>query len=115
MVIVYWMKVDDFFYQGYVGLQIVNCLLLKYWKQIDIIVKGFEVDLVQLLVFGCVGMFMLVVFVDLVKNWVDYFDCLCVYNDGVYLFNMFINCYGVNLVWEWEGWIVWLFSIYYDM
>lgn len=100
LVIVYWMKYENYLYLGYFGVQMVNCLLLKYWKQIDIMVKGFEIDVLQVLDLGCYGMLNVFVFVDLVKNKVDSFDLLCVYNDGEYLLNMLINCYGVSLQWQ---------------
>jgi iron complex outermembrane receptor protein len=110
----YRMKVDDFLYQGYAGLQTANRLPLKYWKQTDTTVKGFEVDLAQSLALGRAGTLTLAAFADLVKNRADHPDRLRAHNDGAYLPNMPTNRYGANLAWEREGWTARLSSTYYD-
>ncbi|WP_163063624.1 TonB-dependent receptor domain-containing protein, partial [Acinetobacter baumannii] len=38
----YRMKYENYLYLGYSGMQTANRLPLKYWKQTDTTVKGFE-------------------------------------------------------------------------
>ena len=41
------MKYENYLYLGYSGVQTANRLPLKYWKQTDTTVKGFEIDASQ--------------------------------------------------------------------
>ncbi|QKW57239.1 TonB-dependent receptor [Stenotrophomonas sp. NA06056] len=110
----YRMKYDNYLYQGYSGLQTANRLPLKYWKQTDTTVKGFEIDASQALDLGPYGKLNLSAFADLVSNKADHPDTLRAHNDGQYLPNMPTNRYGANLQWQREGWQVQLSSTYYD-
>lgn len=110
----YRMKYDNYLYQGYSGLQTANRLPLKYWKQTDTTVKGFEIDASQALDLGPYGKLNLSAFADLVSNKADHPDTLRAHNDGQHLPNMPTNRYGANLQWQREGWKVQLSSTYYD-
>lgn len=100
----YVMKYANYLYLGHSGLQTANRLPLKYWKQTDTTVKGFEVDASQALDLGGYGKLNLSAFADLVKNKADKPDALRAHNDGEYLPNMPTNRYGANLLWENQGW-----------
>ena len=110
----YRMKIENFLYQGYSGLQTANRLPLKYWKQTDTTVKGFEVDVSQSLDLGSYGKLALSAFSDLVKNKADNPDSLRAHNDGEYLPNMPTNRFGANVAWERGGWKARVSSTYYD-
>lgn len=110
----YEMKYGNYLYQGYSGLQTANRLPLKYWKQTDTTVKGFELDVVQSLDLGALGKLRLSAFSDLVSNKADDPDPLRAHNDGEYLPNMPTNRYGADIAWEKEGWRARLSSTYYD-
>ena len=43
-VALYQMDFEDYFYLSHSGSSMRNCLPLKYWKQTDTKVNGFEVD-----------------------------------------------------------------------
>lgn len=111
---VYLMKYENFLYQGYSGLQTANRMPLKYWKQTDTTVKGFEVDLSQAIDLGSYGQLEVSAFADLVKNKADHPDTLRAHNDGEYLPNMPTNRYGATLQWLNRGWSARLSSTYYD-
>ena len=110
----YVMKYDNFLYLGHSGLQTANRLPLKYWKQTDTTVKGFEVDASQAIELGRYGKLTIAAFADLVKNKADHPDSLRAHNDGEYLPNMPTNRYGANVAWENNGWKATLSSTYYD-
>lgn len=110
----YRMKIENFLYQGYSGLQTGNRLPLKYWKQTDTTVKGFEVDVSQSFDLGSYGKLALSAFSDLVKNKADNPDSLRAHNDGEYLPNMPTNRFGANVAWESGGWKARVSSTYYD-
>ncbi len=110
----YEMKYGNFLYQGYSGLQTANRLPLKYWKQTDTTVKGFEVDASQVISLGGMGRLTLGALADLVKNSADNPDSLRAHNDGVYLPNMPTNRYGANLQWDNGGWMARLSGMRYE-
>ena len=110
----YRMKYDNYLYQGHSGMQMANRLPLKYWKQTDTTVKGFEIDASQALDLGGYGTLNLSAFADLVRNQADRPDTLRAHNDGEYLPNMPTNRYGATLQWQRDSWKVELSSTYYD-
>ncbi|KRG81708.1 TonB-dependent receptor, partial [Stenotrophomonas pavanii] len=109
----YRMKYENYLYLGYSGLQTANRLPLKYWKQTDTTVKGFEIDASQALDLGRYGTLNVSAFADLVKNKADHPDSLRAHNDGEYLPNMPTNRYGASLQWQRQGWNAQLSSTYY--
>ncbi|MEE9876697.1 MAG: TonB-dependent receptor [Stenotrophomonas maltophilia] len=110
----YRMKYENYLYLGYSGMQTANRLPLKYWKQTDTTVKGFEIDASQALDLGRYGTLNVSAFADVVKNKADHPDSLRAHNDGEYLPNMPTNRYGATLQWQREGWKARLSSTYYD-
>ena len=110
----YQMKYANFLYLGHSGLQTANRLPLKYWKQTDTTVKGFEVDASQALDLGGYGKLTLSALADLVRNKADHPDTLRAHNDGEYLPNMPTNRYGATLQWENQGWKANLSGTRYD-
>lgn len=110
----YQMNYDNYLYLGYSGLQTANRLPLKYWKQTDTTVKGFEFDVSHGFALGSYGKLDLSAFADLVKNKADHPDSLRAHNDGAYLPNMPTNRYGANLAWENAGWKARLSGTHYD-
>ncbi|WP_295520846.1 TonB-dependent receptor [uncultured Stenotrophomonas sp.] len=110
----YRMRYENYLYLGYSGLQTANRLPLKYWKQTDTTVKGFEIDASQSVALGRFGSLEMSAFADLVKNKADHPDALRAHNDGEYLPNMPTNRYGASLQWQREGWKAQLSSTYYD-
>ncbi|MDN2710423.1 TonB-dependent receptor [Janthinobacterium sp. SUN118] len=110
----YVMKYENYLYLGHSGAQMANRLPLKYWKQTDTTVRGFEVDASQALRLGGYGKLDISVFADLVKNKADNPDKLRAHNDGAYLPNMPTNRYGANVLWENKGWKTRLSGTRYD-
>ena len=110
----YAMKYENYLYLGHSGLQTANRLPLKYWKQTDTTVRGFEVDASQLIQLGAYGKLNLSAFADLVKNKADHPDTLRAHNDGAYLPNMPTNRSGANVLWENQGWKSRLSGTRYD-
>lgn len=110
----YVMKYANYLYLGHSGAQMANRLPLKYWKQTDTTVKGFEVDASQTVQLGAYGKLNLSAFADLVKNKADNPDKLRAHNDGQYLPNMPTNRYGANLQWQNQGWKTRLSGTRYD-
>ena len=110
----YRMKYDNYLYQGHSGMQMANRLPLKYWKQTDTTVKGFEIDASQALDLGGYGTLNLSAFADLVRNQADRPDTLRAHNDGEYLPNMPTNRYGATLQWQRDNWKLQVSSTYYD-
>ncbi|WP_426070907.1 TonB-dependent receptor [Janthinobacterium sp. DSP2-3-3] len=110
----YVMKYENYLYLGHSGMQTANRLPLKYWKQTDTTVKGFEIDVSQVIQLGGYGKLNISAFADLVKNKADNPDKLRAHNDGEYLPNMPTNRYGANLLWENKGWKARVSSTYYD-
>ena len=84
----YVMQYENYLYLGHSGAQMANRLPLKYWKQTDTTVKGFEIDASQVIQLGNYGKLNLSAFADLVKNKADHPDKLRAHNDGAYLPNM---------------------------
>ena len=109
----YRMRYENYLYLGYSGLQTANRLPLKYWKQTDTTVKGFEIDASQALDLGRYGTLNVSAFADLVKNKADHPDSLRAQRRRVSP-NMPTNRYGANLQWQREGWKAQLSSTYYD-
>ncbi|MFE3971435.1 TonB-dependent receptor [Stenotrophomonas sp. YIM B13575] len=110
----YRMKYDNYLYQGHSGMQMANRLPLKYWKQTNTTVKGFEIDASQALDLGGYGTLNLSAFADLVRNQADRPDTLRAHNDGEYLPNMPTNRYGATLQWQRDSWKLQVSSTYYD-
>lgn len=110
----YVMKYENYLYQGHSGLSTANRLPLKYWKQTDTTVNGFEIEVSQALDLGRHGALRLSAFSDLVKNKADHPDLLRGHNDGRYLPNMPTNRYGANIAWQKADWKAGLSSTYYD-
>ncbi|WP_230516440.1 MULTISPECIES: TonB-dependent receptor [unclassified Janthinobacterium] len=110
----YVMKYENFLFLGHSGLQTANRLPLKYWKQTDTTVKGFEIDASQVVQLDGYGTLNLSAFADLVKNKADNPDKLRAHNDGAYLPNMPTSRYGANVLWENKGWKARLSSTWYD-
>lgn len=110
----YVMQYENYLYLGNSGASMANRLPLKYWKQTDTTVKGFEVDASQVIQLGSYGKLDLSIFADLVKNKADNPDKLRAHNDGAYLPNMPTNRYGANVLWENKGWKARLSSTWYD-
>jgi len=110
----YVMKYGNFLYQGYSGLQTANRLPLKYWKQTDTTVKGFELDASQTVALGRFGTLKIAALADLVKNRADQPDSLRAHNDGIYLPNMPTSRYGLNLAWELADWSARLSGMQYE-
>ena len=100
----YAMKYANYLYLGHSGLQTANRLPLKYWKQTDTTVKGFEVDASQAIRLGGYGKLDLSAFADLVRNRADHPDALRAHNDGAYLPNMPTSRYGAHVQWTHQGW-----------
>ncbi|MEM8515997.1 iron complex outermembrane receptor protein [Janthinobacterium sp. CAN_S7] len=109
----YVMQYENYLYLGHSGAQMANRLPLKYWKQTDTTVKGFELDVSQDVQLGNYGKLNLSAFADLVKNKADNPDKLRAHNDGEYLPNMPTNRYGANLLWQNKGWKARVSSTYY--
>ncbi|WP_295558132.1 TonB-dependent receptor domain-containing protein [uncultured Stenotrophomonas sp.] len=101
----YRMKYENYLYLGYSGMQTANRLPLKYWKQTNTTVKGFEIDASQALDLGRYGTLNVSAFADLVRNKSD--------NDDKYPPNMPTNRYGASVRWERDSWKCRLSSIYY--
>ena len=110
----YVMQYENYLYLGHSGAQMANRLPLKYWKQTDTTVKGFEIDASQVIQLGNYGKLNLSAFADLVKNKADHPDKLRAHNDGAYLPNMPTNRYGANVLWENRGWKARVSSTWYD-
>jgi iron complex outermembrane receptor protein len=110
----YVMQYENYLYLGHSGAQMANRLPLKYWKQTDTTVRGFEVDASQVVQLGGYGKLNLSAFADLVKNKADHPDKLRAHNDGAYLPNMPTNRYGANVQWENQGWKARLSGTRYD-
>lgn len=110
----YQMDYDDYLYLSHSGASVRNRLPLKYWKQTDTKVNGFEVDMNHTFSLNRLGDLKIGGFVDLVKNKATDPDRLRLANDGVYLPNMPTNRYGANIEWRLQDWSTRLSSIYYD-
>ncbi|KAF1015537.1 MAG: putative TonB-dependent receptor [Stenotrophomonas maltophilia] len=110
----YRMRYENYLYLGYSGMQTGNRLPLKYWKQTDTTVKGFEIDASQALELGRFGTLNLSAFADLVSNKADQPDALRAHNDGQTLPNLPTNRYGANVAWAYGPWTARVSSTYYD-
>lgn len=110
----YQMDFEDYLYLSHSGAAMENRLPLKYWKQTDTKVNGFEVDMNHTFTLNNLGNLKLGGFADLVKNKATNPDQLRLANDGIYLPNMPTNRYGVNVEWKLKEWSARLSNIYYD-
>ena len=110
----YVMKYEHYLYLGHSGLQTANRLPLKYWKQTDTTVRGFEIDASRVIQLGGYGKLDLSAFADLVKNRADHPDKLRAHNDGAYLPNMPTSRYGAHVQWQRQGWKSRLSGTRYD-
>ncbi len=109
----YKMDFDDYLYLSHSGAAMRNRLPLKYWRQTDTEVKGFEVDASYRLDLSMYGNLTMSGFTDVVKNKAKQPDSLRQANDGVYLINMPSDRYGMSLAWEKSDWTTRLSSTYY--
>lgn len=105
---------ENYLYLSHSGASMGNRLPLKYWKQTNTKVNGFEVDMNHTFYLGSFGDFKVGGFADLVKNKATDPDRLRLANDGIYLPNMPTNRYGANIEWNIQDWSARLASIYYD-
>ncbi|WP_228269720.1 TonB-dependent receptor domain-containing protein [Acinetobacter radioresistens] len=110
----YQMDFENYFYLSHSGASMRNRLPLKYWKQTDTKVNGFEVDINHTFSLNRLGDLKVGGFADFVKNKATDPDRLRLANDGIYLPNMPTNRYGANIEWKLEDWSARLSSIYYD-
>ena len=110
----YPMDFEDYLYLSHSGASMRNRLPLKYWKQTDTKVNGFELDMNHTFSLDNFGDLKVGGFADLVKNKATDPDRLRLANDGIYLPNMPTNRYGANIEWILENWSARLSSIYYD-
>lgn len=110
----YQMDFENYLYLSHSGASMRNRLPLKYWKQTDTKVNGFEVDINHTFSLNRLGDLKVGGFTDFVKNKATDPDRLRLANDGIYLPNMPTNRYGANIEWKLEGWSARLSSIYYD-
>ncbi|MFC1397964.1 TonB-dependent receptor [Acinetobacter lactucae] len=110
----YQMDFEDYLYLSHSGTSMGNRLPLKYWKQTDTRVNGFEVDISYTFLLENLGDLKISGLADLVKNKAKNPDHLRLSNDGIYLPNMPTNRYGANVEWKRENWSAQLSSIYYD-
>lgn len=109
----YQMDFENYFYLSHSGAAMGNRLPLKYWKQTDTRVNGFEVDMKHTFLLDYLGDLTLGGFADLVKNKATAPDMMRLANDGVYLPNMPSNRYGASIEWHLQDWTTRLSSIYY--
>lgn len=110
----YQMDFENYLYLSHSGASMRNRLPLKYWKQTDTKVNGFEVDINHTFSLNKLGDLKVGGFTDFVKNKATDPDRLRLANDGIYLPNMPTNRYGANIEWKLEDWSARLSSIYYD-
>lgn len=110
----YQMNFDDYLYLSHSGASMRNRLPLKYWKQTDTKVNGFEVDVTHIFSLNHFGDLKIGAFADLTKNKATDPDSLRLANDGIYLPNMPTNRYGANAEWTFADWSARVSSIYYD-
>ncbi|WP_160232449.1 TonB-dependent receptor [Acinetobacter indicus] len=113
-VALYQMDFEDYFYLSHSGSSMRNRLPLKYWKQTDTKVNGFEVDMNYTFDLDHFGEVQIGGFADLVKNKATNPESLRLSNEGVYLPNMPTNRYGTHIEWTRADWSARLASIYYD-
>lgn len=110
----YQMNFDDYLYLSHSGSSMRNRLPLKYWKQTDTKVNGFEFDIGYTFPLERLGDLKIGSFADLVKNKATEPDRMRLANDGIYLPNMPTNRYGANIEWNLENWSARVSSTYYD-
>lgn len=109
----YQMDFEDYLYTSNSGASVENRLPLKYWKQTDTQVKGFEADIKHTFKLNQWGDFTIGGFADLVKNKATDPNHLRLANDGIYLPNMPTNRYGASIQWDRADWSAELSNIYY--
>ncbi|EMC9804148.1 TonB-dependent receptor, partial [Acinetobacter baumannii] len=110
----YQMDFENYMYLSHSGVAVQNRLPLKYWKQTDTDVKGFEIDLIYDFNLAHIGNIKLGGLADFVKNKAVNPTDIRLANDGVYLPNMPTNRYGMFLEWRNDSWKGKISSIYYD-
>ncbi|WP_445115938.1 TonB-dependent receptor domain-containing protein [Acinetobacter sp. WZC-1] len=91
-----------------------NRLPLKYWRQTDTDINGFEIDLSQSFDLANYGQLTVSGFADLVKNKVAGELQGTMTNTGAYMSNIPTNRYGATVEWSMESLSARLSSIYYD-
>ncbi len=112
---IYQTKFDDYTFLSHSGLESSgNRLPLKYWKQADTEINGFEVDASYNFNLAQFGKLKVSAFADLVKNKIDKIPEKGLGNDGTFFLDMPTNRYGASLEWNKESWTARLSSIYYD-
>ena len=110
----YRMDFEDYLYLTHSGTSMGNRLPLKYWKQTDTQVDGFEIDMNHTFNLDNYGDLKIGAFADLVKNKATSPDKFRLSNDGEYLPNMPTNRYGASIEWSLSDWSARLSSVYYD-
>ena len=110
----YQMDFEDYLYLSHSGAAMRNRLPLKYWKQTDTKVNGFEVDMNHTFNLKRFGELQIGGFADLVKNKATDPDRMRLANDGEYLPNMPTNRYAAHIAWKQNDWSARLSSTYYD-
>ncbi|SPL72517.1 TonB-dependent receptor [Acinetobacter stercoris] len=112
---VYQTKFDDYTYLSHSGMErLGNRLPLKYWKQVDTEINGFEVDASYNFNLAQFGNLKVSAFADLVKNKIDKTPKDGLGNEGMFFMEMPTNRYGASLEWNKEDWSARLSSIYYE-
>ena len=109
----YQMNFTNYVYLMHSGMAMGNRLPLKYWRQTDIKIDGFEIDLSHKFLLDQWGDLTLSAFGDFVKNRVKDTKKLQSSNDGEYPTNMPTNRYGASLEWEKDDYHMRLSNIYY--
>lgn len=109
----YRMKFKDYLYLSHSGAAMGNRLPLMYWKQTDVKIEGFEIDLSHTFLLDHWGDLTLTTFGDFVKNKVIQQKALQRSNDGEYPTNMPTNRYGLSLEWQKNDYQLRLSNIYY--
>ncbi|MDO4222800.1 MAG: TonB-dependent receptor [Acinetobacter sp.] len=109
----YRMDFKDYIYLGHSGISSASHMPVKYWKQTDTLVQGFEIDANYRVDLKQWGELKLSAFADLVKNKAKQADDLRKQNDGEYLPNMPTHRYGYGLSWQNAGYHIGLDHTYY--
>jgi len=110
----YQIDFKNYMYLTHSGVEMQNRLPLKYWRQTDTEVRGFEIDLSYEFNLNKIGTIKVGGLADLVKNKATHPSSIRLSNDGIYLPNMPTNRYGSYLEWKQDSWSGRVSSIYYD-
>lgn len=109
----YQMNFNDYMYLSHSGMAMRNRLPLQYWKQTDVKIEGFEIDLSHRFLLDKWGDLTLSTFGDFVKNRVTNKNLIQSSNDGEYPTNMPTNRYGASIEWEKDDYHLRLSNVYY--